>query len=90
MGEIVSISFRDSVQGGATCTRCQHKWQAVAPTGTTELECPECKSFFGLFDAPVTPVQGEIYWRCDCDGELFYIMSGTVRCRNCGTVQTGY
>ena len=26
----------------AYCFYCTHKWVAVAPVGTSELECPQC------------------------------------------------
>lgn len=88
--EVIELSdFRPHLSGAAQCLGCGHKWAAVAPVGTFELECPECGLPKGRFVAAV--VRGELHWECACGCDLFRInKNGIVYCPNCGAEQEGY
>jgi len=34
-----------TAMGPAFCLQCSHTWTGTAPTGTVQLECPECKKW---------------------------------------------
>jgi hypothetical protein len=71
--------------GEAFCMRCDHKWTAVAPVGTTVLECPDCKAMAGQFKflcAPSANVR-----TCECGNQFFYITQEGHFCPNCGVWQ---
>ena len=70
----------------AKCLTCRHEWQAVAPTGTTWLECPACTLLTGRF---VGPVHKEgLYWMCKCGNDLFYVAPTGGYCGVCGIETT--
>lgn len=73
--------------GDAFCFQCKHEWIAVAPVGTTQLECPECKTLKGLWRFPFKPPVGTMLRVCDCSNDLFYITPEGHLCTNCGTYQ---
>lgn len=77
------------VSGEAVCTACKHRWVAVAPAGTIELECPNCGTRRGLFVNPVWPPADHLVWVCPCGGNLFLIREPErgFMCRECGTTQ---
>ena len=65
---------------------CRHEWQAVAPVGTTWLECPACTLLTGRF---VGPVHKEgLYWMCNCGNDLFYVTTTGGYCGVCGIETT--
>ena len=84
MGDVVDLSSRKPhLAGQVTCTHCGDIWQAVAPVGTIELECPSCLTYKGLW---VNAVVLEEFWRCNCGGTLFYLMPTGPMCRECGHI----
>lgn len=74
------------LSGEAHCIYCDHKWTAVAPVGTTQLECPECRTLKGVFTYPCEP-EGE-RWECQCGCQLFWITPTYSMCYNCGEIQS--
>lgn len=75
------------LSGRAMCLNCGHDWQAVAPIGTTRLECPECGLHKGAFRGTMEPESGAI-WVCACGNDLFIVQSHRVMCAACG--ETGH
>lgn len=91
MGDVVELRQAEPkeshVTGEAFCVQCNHEWVAVAPAGTTQLECPECRTEKGLFKFPCRPPEGEQVWTCNCGNHLFYMTPDGHLCPNCGTHQ---
>lgn len=75
--------------GEAFCLQCKHEWVAVAPTGTIQLECPECHTLKGLFKFPFNIEVGQLVRACNCGNQLFYLSPEGHLCANCGIYQ-GY
>ena len=73
--------------GDAFCIQCGHSWIAIAPTGTTELECPSCKTMKGLFKFQFMPKEGTLIRVCNCGNMLFYLTPEGHMCANCGIYQ---
>ena len=73
--------------GDAFCVQCDHSWIAVAPVGTTQLECPECHTMKGLWKFPFAPEKGTMVRECHCGNQLFYLTTEGHLCTNCGTYQ---
>lgn len=69
-------------EGSAKCLQCQYEWQAVAPIGTTELECPTCGLMKGAFRYTVQTEHPQ--WECKCGSFVFYIDQHSPYCANCG------
>ena len=69
------------LSGDAKCLGCQHEWQAVAPVGTTELECPGCGLWKGVYACMTAP---DTVWQCDCGNQHFYIDDEGAICARCG------
>lgn len=67
--------------GLARCLECGHEWHAIAPVGTTQLECSECKTMKGIFTLPFAPNE---YLLCACGSDLFYVTRNGVFCPKCG------
>lgn len=86
------IPFAKSVEevphgrGAAFCMACNATWEGVAPVGTTELECPECKSMKGRFKFAYAPNTGKV-WECSCGNQLFNFDMHGIFCPNCGVYQ---
>lgn len=79
------------LRGSAICLTCRHDWEAVAPVGTTCLECPECGTQRGSWLYPVLPAVGDVRWLCSCGSELFsLIMPGRAMCAGCGKDVKGF
>lgn len=76
--------------GEAFCGACGHEWAGVAPVGTSKLECPNCKRWWGLFKHPVDAAEGTTVWECNCGNDLFFITGAAIKCRKCGAPQSGY
>ena len=79
--------------GTAKCMNCKHEWEAVVPTGTHVLDCPQCESHRGMWKYPFAAPVGSAYLSCaNCDSEHLYtyIMQGAryVRCASCGSDMT--
>lgn len=79
-------------EGPAICLNCRHEWQAEAPVGVWQLECPACTTMKGLFRYPVGANANDLFFACNCGcealtaykrGDYFYL-----RCMNCGVDHT--
>jgi len=75
-------------QGLAFCIGCSHHWQAVAPTGTTQLECPSCHAMKGKWRFEFQPSAGQMVRECNCGNQLFYLTPDGHLCANCGIYQS--
>lgn len=73
--------------GEAFCIACDHRWTAVAPTGTIDLECPNCKSMKGQWAFAFSPEEGQLVRSCDCGNQLFLLTPEGHMCANCGLYQ---
>lgn len=71
-------------QGAAFCIACKHEWQAVAPTGTIDMECPACGAHKGRWKFEFAPATA---WHCLCGNPLFYMTTEGHMCANCGVYQ---
>jgi Zn finger protein HypA/HybF involved in hydrogenase expression len=95
-GNVVCLDdHRPSIKwasGRGLCLACRHEWEAVAPIGTWQLECPKCDSTKGIFRDPFCAADGDSVFRCNCGSEALtaYLHKGrfNLRCMNCGTDQT--
>ena len=80
-----------SLEGQAECVGCHHRWEAVAPAGTVNLECPACHAIKGRFVYPVEPDEDTAVWHCDCGGSLFMVVEHRgYLCAACGVYQKGF
>lgn len=74
--------------GPAHCLQCGHHWSAMAPVGTTWLDCPECGSGKGIFTYPFLAAEGDSVWTCPtCGSQVFYITPEAFHCYQCGKAQ---
>jgi len=73
------------ISGAAKCLACQHRWMAVAPTGTIWLDCPSCTLERGRFIAQCEAEGPHLHCPCGCD--LFYVHADYIYCPNCGMKQ---
>lgn len=73
--------------GEAFCLGCNHVWQAVAPTGTTAMECPSCHRMMGHWKFEFYPSKDQMVRVCDCKNQLFYLTPEGHLCANCGIYQ---
>lgn len=97
MGDIVTLNAPANddeavphAEGAARCLACQHEWRAVAPIGTTDLECPECGTVRGVWKYNFQPAGGEV-WQCDCGASYFLLTRiGAPMCSGCGLRATGW
>lgn len=76
--------------GEAVCLTCRHKWAAVAPVGTTCLECPSCGTERGSWMYPVLAKPDQVRFTCNCGSELFSIMPDHLMCAGCGAEAKGF
>ena len=74
--------------GEAFCIACDHRWAAVAHTGTVDLECPNCKSMKGHWAFHFSPGAGQLVRSCDCGNQLFLLTPEGHMCANCGLYQS--
>jgi len=82
MNNIVKMDdYRPHITGNALCLQCGHRWVAVAPTGTIELECSKCKTWKGVFEGMTAP---DTVWQCDCGNQHFYVDDEGAMCAKCG------
>lgn len=86
---IIHAKFGDSsdphLTGRARCLGCKHEWEAVAPVGPVQLECPACGLVRGRFIYNV--MHDGDHWHCKCGNDLFRIMPDGTYCHACGTWQ---
>jgi predicted RNA-binding Zn-ribbon protein involved in translation (DUF1610 family) len=80
-------AHRQHGHGEAFCIGCGHTWQAVAPTGTTRFECPECGAMKGAWRFEFYPAEGQMVRECNCGNQFFYLTPDGHMCANCGTYQ---
>ena len=79
------------LSGWAQCLDCKHRWMAVAPVGTRELDCPECGLNKGRFRNVCMPEKDAEIWVCQCGGDLFVVSKANgYMCANCGLYQYGF
>lgn len=90
--DVVSLADRrpdPHSSGFAKCLDCKHEWAAVAPAGTTWLECPSCGLVRGRFkfqhERP-----GLAHWECSCGNDLFHVTTDGYYCPNCGVWAQGF
>jgi len=74
--------------GMAFCIQCGNEWTAVAPTGTVDLECPNCHTHKGKWKFEFAPAEGTLVRECNCGNRLFYLTTEGHMCANCGTYQS--
>lgn len=85
MAKVIDIlSKQPHLEGEAFCIECGHKWQAVVPTGTVALDCPECKLQKGIFQGIALPTETPILHCRECDLVYFAVTENQVTCVNCG------
>lgn len=71
--------------GKARCMACKHEWEAVAPSGTADLECPSCGLVRGQWIYPHTLDKGQLIFTCNtCGGTNFAIQRHRAFCVGCG------
>lgn len=71
--------------GEAVCLACEYEWQAVAPVGLTEMECPNCACHKGMLKDFCAPEGGLVYNCNSCGGCLFLLKPDlTMMCAGCG------
>jgi len=88
MGSVTNIEeARPHISGDALCLQCGHKWHAVAPIGTVELECSECKTWKGAFEGFTAP---DTVWECNCGNQHFYIDPDGAMCAKCGLIHNDF
>jgi len=88
VGTVTNILDKNPhLAGEAKCLTCDHEWAAVAPIGTVELECPECKTWKGVFCGMTAP---NTVWECNCGNQHFYIDETGPMCSRCGVRQSGF
>lgn len=79
-------------QGSAVCIGCRHEWEAVAPVGTHQLECPKCHTMKGIFRHPFGSAPGDSVFQCNCGCEAMtaYFHKGKFwfQCMSCGIDHT--
>ena len=69
----------------ARCVACKHEWQAVAPLGTLELECPSCGLTRGQWMYPFNLDKGQMIFVCNtCDVTGSRSWSHRAFCVGCG------
>lgn len=74
------------LSGKARCLACKHEWDAVAPQGTLDLECPECATTRGVWKHPFSADVGQKLFVCNhCECDHFVIQPHRVICIGCGT-----
>lgn len=69
-------------EGNARCLSCKHQWVAVAPAGTTTLECPSCATFQGVYLGVAQTENAQ--WQCACGEFVFFIDAHGPYCAHCG------
>lgn len=85
MSNIIEFPVREDPHrsGPARCLNCQHTWEAQAPIGTTQLECPACRSHQGVFEGLAKTEFRQ--WQCNCGEFTFFLDEHSPYCAHCGT-----
>lgn len=76
------------LEGRARCLACGHHWEAAAPVGAYQLECPLCSCPKGAFMSFAFPENG-YFWKCVCRNDVFAVVKTGIVCVVCG-VHTNY
>lgn len=72
--------------GEVRCLTCKHAWVAVAPIGTSWMDCPECGHHNATWYAKT--VKDGAHWVCNCGCMVFHISPiWQVYCAYCGLHQ---
>lgn len=74
------------ISGDAICSNCNNQWVAVAPVGTDDIECPECRTFRANFKYFCAPSDDSPIFQCNCGETLFWITPKGCLCRGCGVI----
>lgn len=62
------LARQPHLTGDAKCLSCGHEWVAVAPVGSYEFECPECKAVRGVWDGFISVPPNRMWYVCNnCD-----------------------
>ncbi len=97
MGDVINFARKPADEpepetphgaGEAFCFQCKYEWTAVAPVGTTQLQCPECLTYKGLMKFPYAPPADKLRRQCNCGNQLFYLTLEGHMCCNCGVYQS--
>lgn len=84
MSNVISIdSKKPQMSGDARCIECGREWIAVAHVGTSQLECPQCKSMKGIFVNPCCRFS-EPHLTCSCGNDYLHIIPTGYYCPRCG------
>jgi len=87
MDNVVSLDDkRPHLGDDAICGSCKHEWNALAPVGTKELECPECSTMKGKFILFTGP--RDEFFTCDCGSEMFFVLRNNIQCIECAEYST--
>lgn len=88
-GELISLNEYQTATktGPARCLNCGHIWQAVAPVGTQDLECPSCITMRGLFINHCIKGDEEVKICHICNNTFFQLTERGTLCINCGYYQ---
>ena len=81
------VSREPHMSGPATCLECGHEWQAVAPVGTYQMECPECGLFKGVYSGLCQggPEDTHYLMCSNCEYAVFNISPSGIWCCYCGS-----
>ena len=71
------------LSGMAQCLGCQHRWAAVAPIGTFQIQCPQCSTLKGVWTYPAGLPDGTARWTCVCGNDLFFVLADRLVCGHC-------
>lgn len=79
------------LSGMARCLACKHKWAAVAPPGTADLQCPACGLLRGAWQFGVSPPVGSNKYVClSCGCDVFRLSTLELLCIACGQSMVGW
>ena len=87
MAEVIELFPKQYASGEAFCLACNNELAAVAETGTTQLECPECRRLTGHWKFEFCLTEGSLIRECDCGNRLFYLSPEGHMCASCGLYQ---
>jgi Zn finger protein HypA/HybF involved in hydrogenase expression len=73
-----------SREGKALCLNCKFCWEAVAPSATVSLQCPQCRTMQGVFMGLAhTPDHAQL--QCLCGSFFFFADEIGAYCAHCGS-----
>lgn len=73
--------------GPARCLNCKHEWEAVAPIGVCDMECPSCGTHQGVFKGVSNTEFAQL--QCNCGEFTFFIDEHSAYCAHCGNRPEG-